>query len=62
MFSLSDALPMQSYPSNSKVWVLCQGGRADLCAYLFSFTDIIFYMKSVVYIMANSNTLKMLTS
>ena len=30
MFSLSDALPMQSYPS--KVWVLCQCGRADLCA------------------------------
>ena len=30
MFSLSDALPMQSYPS--KVWVLCQRGRADLCA------------------------------
>ena len=30
MFSLSDALPMQSYPS--KVWVLCQWGRADLCA------------------------------
>ena len=26
MFSLSDALPMQSYPS--KVWVLCQCGRA----------------------------------
>ena len=30
MFSLSDALPMQSYPS--KVWILCQHGRADLCA------------------------------
>ena len=30
MFSLSDALPMQSYPS--KVLVLCQCGRADLCA------------------------------
>ena len=30
MFSLSDALPMQSYPS--KVWILCQRGRADLCA------------------------------
>ena len=30
VFSLSDALPMQSYPS--KVWVLCQCGRTDLCA------------------------------
>ena len=30
MFSWSDALPMQSYPS--KVRVLCQCGRADLCA------------------------------
>ena len=30
MFSLSDALPMQSYPS--KVWVFCQCGRAYLCA------------------------------
>ena len=30
MFSLSDALPMQSCPS--KVWVLCQCGRTDLCA------------------------------
>ena len=30
MFSLSDALPMPSYPS--KVWVLCQCGRAELCA------------------------------
>ena len=30
MFSLSDALPMQSYPS--KIWILCQRGRADLCA------------------------------
>ena len=29
MFSLSDALPMQSYPS--EVWVLCHCGRADLC-------------------------------
>ena len=27
---VSDALPMQSYPS--KVWILCQCGRADLCA------------------------------
>ena len=33
MFSLGDALPMQSYPS--KVWVLCQCGRADLCAAQF---------------------------
>ena len=30
MFSLSDTLPMQSYPS--KEWVLCRCGRADLCA------------------------------
>jgi len=30
MFSLSDALPMQSCPS--KVWLLCQCGRTDLCA------------------------------
>ena len=36
MFSLSDALPLQSYPS--KVWVLCQCGRADPCAaYLICF-------------------------
>ena len=34
MFSLSDALPMQSYPS--KVWVLCQCG----ITYLFSFLPI----------------------
>ena len=30
---LSDALPVQSYPS--KLWVLCQCGRADLCAAQF---------------------------
>ena len=30
MFSWNDALLMQSYPS--KVWVLCQGSCADLCA------------------------------
>ena len=48
MFSLSDALPMHSYPS--KVWVLCQCGRADLCAaQLIVSTDLILYMKSVVY-------------
>ena len=36
MFSWSDALPMQSYPSN-KVWVLCQCG----ITYLFKFpTDL----------------------
>ena len=29
MFSLSDALPMQSYPS--KVWVLCQCGITYIC-------------------------------
>ena len=29
MFSLSDALPMQSYPPYS--WVLCQRGHAYLC-------------------------------
>ena len=33
MFSLRDALLMQSY--FSKVWVLCQGGCADLCAAQF---------------------------
>ena len=36
MFSLSDALPMQSYPS--KVWVLCQCG----ITYLFSFLRSMF--------------------
>ena len=32
MFSLSDALPMQSYPS--KVWVLCQCGITYLISFL----------------------------
>ena len=32
MFSLSDALPMQSYPSN--VWVLCQCGVTYLLSFL----------------------------
>ena len=32
MFSLSDALPMQSYPS--KVWVLCQYGITYLISFL----------------------------
>ena len=41
MFCLSDALPLQSYPS--KVWVLCQGGRAYLCtAQLMCFYRYIF--------------------
>ena len=59
VFSLSDALPMQSYPS--KVWVLCQCGRADLCAaQLICFLPIYFSTWNRWYIMAN--TLKMLTS
>ena len=67
MFSLSDALPMQSYPS--KVWILCQ--RMDtlsawpcrsLCGitYMFSFLPIYVSTRNRWYIMAN--TLKMLTS
>ena len=48
MFSLSDALPMQSYPS--KVWFRlawpCRSLRGT--TYLFS-TDLFFYMKSVVF-------------
>ena len=40
MFSLSDALPMQSYPS--KVWVLCQCGRAYL-----SVAQLICFYRSV---------------
>ena len=48
MFSLSDALPMQSYPSKAwfhLVWP-CRSLRGT--TYLFS-TDLFFYMKSVVY-------------
>ena len=52
--SLSDALPMQSYPS--KVWVLCQCGITYLC----SFLPIYVSTWNRWYIMAN--TLKMLTS
>ena len=59
MFSWSDALPMQSYPS--KVWVLWQCGRADLCAAQFiCFLPIYFSTWNQWYIMAN--TLKTLTS
>ena len=50
MFSLSDAMPMQSYPS--KAWVLCQCGCADLCmAQLTCFLLVYFStcMKLVVY-------------
>ena len=54
MFSLSDALPMQSYPS--KVWVLCQCGITSL----FVFLPIYVSTWNRWYIMAN--TLKMLTS
>ena len=56
MFSLSDALLMQSYPS--KVWVLYQCSHAYLCAAQL----ICFYWSTWNrwYIMAN--TLKMLTS
>ena len=43
MFSLSDALPMQSYPS--KVWVLCQSGRAYLCVAQL----ICFYRSNFLY-------------
>ena len=38
MFSLSDALPMQSYPSN--VWVLCQCGRATQLICLVSYRSM----------------------
>jgi len=63
---LSDALPMQSYPS--KVWVLCQCGRAYLCAsqliciyiYIYIYISIYFSTWNRWYIMAN--TLKMLIS
>ena len=46
MFSLSDALPMQNYPS--KVWVLCQCG----ITYLFSFLPIYVSTWNRWYIMA----------
>ena len=49
MLSLSDALPMQSYPSKAwfhLVWP-CRSLRGT--TYLFS-TDLFFYMKSVVYL------------
>ena len=49
MFNLSDALPMQIYPS--KVWFLCVAVR--ICArdslHVFP-TDLLFCMKSVVYV------------
>ena len=54
MFSLSDALPVQTYPS--KLWVLCQGG----ITYLFSFLPICVSAWNRWCIMAN--TLKMLNS
>ena len=38
MFSLSDPLPMQSYPSN--VWVLCQCGRAAQRICLVSYRSL----------------------
>ena len=38
MLSLSDALPMQSYPS--KVWVLCQCGRAAQLICLVSYRSM----------------------
>ena len=49
MFSLSDALPMHSYPT--KVWFLCAAAVQNSVwhnDYLFP-TDLFFYMKSVVY-------------
>ena len=59
IFSLSDALPIQSYPS--KIWVLCQCGRADLsAAQLICFLPIFFSTWNRWCDMAN--TLKMLTS
>ena len=54
MFSLSDTLPMQSYPF--KVWVLCQCG----ITYLISFLPIYVSTWNRWYIMANTS--KMLTS
>ena len=48
MFSLSDALPMQNYPS--KVWVLFSVAVHISARHnLFVSTDLFFYMKSVVY-------------
>ena len=46
MFSLSDALPMQSYPSN--VWVLCQCGCATqlICLVLYKLWDVLFLFRS----------------
>ena len=41
MFSLSDALPMQSYPSN--VWVLCQCGRATQLICLVSYRSMLLH-------------------
>ena len=61
MFSLSDALPMQSYPI--KIWVLFSRRPCrSLCGitYLFSFLPIYVATWNRWYIMAN--TLKMLTS
>ena len=43
MFSFSDALPTQNYPS--KVWVLCQSGRAYLCVAQL----ICFYRSNFLY-------------
>ena len=47
MFSLSDALPMQSYPS--RVWFLCVAVQICVRDNLFP-TDLFFRMKSVVYV------------
>ena len=55
MLSLSDALPMQNYPS--KIWFLCVAVQISMRQNV-SPTDVFFYMKSVVYIMAD----KMFTS
>ena len=46
MFSLSDVLPMQSYPYGSFVSVAV---RISALHNLFVSTDLFFYMKSVVY-------------
>ena len=47
MFSLSDALPMQSYPSKYGSFVSV-AVHISARHNLFASTDLIFYMKSVV--------------
>ena len=56
MFSFSDALPMQTYPS--KVWFLCVAVQISVRHNLFP-TALFFCMKSVVNM---ADTLKMMTS